>query len=325
MRADRLLSILLLMQVRRRVTAQELARRLEVSERTIYRDMEALSMAGVPVAAERGTGGGWFLLDAYKTSLTGLNPAEVQALFLTRPPRLLADLGLAKAFEAGLIKLLAALPLRHHRDAEYIRQRIYIDATGWRHSSAEDISFLATLQEAIWQERKLHLTYQRGDTTTVKRLIDPLGLVAKGSVWYLAAAVEGELRTYRVSRIQEARITDQPCLRPQAFDLASYWEQSSAQFKANLPRYPVTIRVVPAILPRLRSVWRYAQIEAESPPDADGWLTLSVQFETEEEACEYILSLGAQIEILEPLSLRQKIVDLAKKIVAFYEGRDLSR
>jgi len=320
MRADRLLSILLLLQVHRRMTASELAKRLEVSERTIYRDMEALSAAGVPVFAERGVGGGWSLLEGYRTNLTGLNEAEIQALFLDKPSHILSDLGLGKASEAALIKLLAALPSMSRRDAEYVRQRIHVDSAGWHQSSEEDVSFLPKLQEAIWQERKLHLSYQRGDGNTVERLVDPLGLVAKGRVWYLAAAVEGEARTYRVSRVQDARMTDQPCVRPKDFDLAAYWEQSCADFIASLPRYPATVRVVREILPRIRAL-RYARIEGVSPPDEDGWITLSVQFETEEEACEYVLGFGPQIEVLEPQELREKVIHLAESVVAFYAQR----
>jgi len=186
MRADRLLSILLLLQVHRRVTARELAKRLEVSERTIHRDMEALSAAGVPVVAERGTGGGWGLLEAYQTNLTGLNEVEIQALFLTRPARLLDDLGLHQASEAALIKLLAALPSLSRRNAEYVRNRIHIDATRWSNQE-EAIPYLPTLQDAIWQERKLHITYRRGDDACVERLVDPLGVVPRGvcGTWWL--------------------------------------------------------------------------------------------------------------------------------------------
>src|SRR6266487_2179317 len=194
MRADRLLSIVLLLQIHRRMTAHELARRLEVSDRTIYRDMDALSAAGIPVYAERGTGGGCSLLEAYRTNLTGLTEAEVRTLFLPGTSRLVADLGLSDAFEAAFLKLLAALPSIYHRAAEDARQRIYVDTTRWNYP-AEHVPHLHTIQEAVWQERKLQLSYQRGDGTTVQRLVDPLGLVAKAGVWYLVAAVEGETRT----------------------------------------------------------------------------------------------------------------------------------
>src|SRR5437762_4888295 len=172
MRADRLLSILLLLQVHRRMTARELAKRLEVSERTIHRDMEALGTSGVPVIAERGIGGGWSLMEAYRTNLTGLSQPEIQAVFLSGSSRLLSDLGLQKASEAAFIKLLAALPSMHRDGAESVRQRIHIDTAGWTHTE-ENVTFLPVLQEAIWQERKLHLTYHRNDDVVVVRLVDP--------------------------------------------------------------------------------------------------------------------------------------------------------
>lgn len=318
MRADRLLSILLLLQVHRRLTARDLAKRLEVSERTIHRDMEALSMAGVPVVAGRGTGGGWGLLEAYRTNLTGLNEAEIQAVFLSGPPRLLADLGLDKAAQAALIKLLAALPALSRRNAEEIRQRIYVDAASWR-QPGEAIPFLPTLQEAIWLERKVRLSYQRGgDGAAIERLVEPLGLVAKGSIWYLVAAVEGEFRSYRVSRVQDATLTDEPFTRPRDFDLAAHWEQSTTEFKANLPRYPATVRADPAIVPRMRQESHYTRLQRVGLPEADGWVTVDILFEEEHSAREYILSFGPQIEVLEPAALREQVLEAAQGIVARY-------
>jgi predicted DNA-binding transcriptional regulator YafY len=318
MRADRLLSILLLLQVHRRVTARELAKRLEVSERTIHRDMEALGAAGVPVVAGRGTGGGWGLLEAYRTNLTGLNEAEIQALFLSGPPRLLADLGLDKASQAALIKLLAALPSLSRRSAEEMSQRIYVDAAGWR-QPGEAIPFLPILQEAIWQERKVRLSYQRGgDGSAVERLVEPLGLVAKGSIWYLVAAVEGEFRSYRVSRVQGAALTDESFVRPPGFDLAAHWEQSTTEFKANLPRYPATLRADPALLPRMRQESHYSRILRVGEPEADGWVTVEMLFEEEHSARDYVLSFGPQMEVLEPPSLREQVLEAAKGIVARY-------
>lgn len=321
MRADRLLSILLHLQVHQRLTARELAQRLEVSERTIYRDMDALSAAGIPVVAERGPEGGLGLLEEYRTNLTGLNETEIQALFLTRPARLLADLGLDRAAEAGLLKLLAALPSIHRQGAEYVRQRIHVDVTGWNRAE-EVVPFLSTLQEAVFQERRLHLTYQRNDETVVERLVDPLGLVAKGSVWYLVAAVEGEVRTYRVSRVQAARVTAERCLRPLAFDLAAYWEQSAAQFKATLPHYHVTLRAAPEILPLLRYLVKQSRIERTDPPDEQGWTTLAIRFDVEREACHFALGFGPQVEVLEPVELRQKIIQQAKSMIDFYTQKN---
>lgn len=331
MRADRLLSILLLLQVNRRLTAGELAQRLEVSERTIHRDMEALSTAGIPVAAERGAGGGWFLIEAYQTNLTGLNPPEVQALFLTKPAPLLADLGLHQAAEAALIKLSAALPILSRREAEVARQRLYIDVAGWR-PSEEDISCLPILQQAIWRERKLEISYQRANGMAVERLVDPLGLIAKGRIWYFIAAVEGsssegaepiegEARTYRVSRVRAARLTGQPCVRPKGFNLVAYWEESKAHFVANLPRYPVTVRVDPTILPRLQSAGHFVRVEQIGLPDAGGWIEVRLRFEIEAEACGYILGFGSQIEVVEPAALRAKVIHLAEGALALYTRR----
>jgi len=317
MRADRLLSIMLLLQVHQRVTSRELARRLEVSERTIHRDMDALGAAGIPVYAERGPGGGWALSEAYQTNLTGLNEAEIQALFLATPPQLLADLGLHQAADAALIKLMAALPAISRHDAEFARQRIHVDGAGWLRAR-EAVPFLPAIQEALWQERKLKLTYQRGDDSTVERLADPLGLVAKGSIWYLVAGIEGAVRTYRVARMRAAAVTDLPCERPANFDLAAHWEQSSIEFRANLPRYPATLRADPAALPALRAPGRYARVERVDGPDDGGWLRVDMLFEEELNACEYVLSFGPRLEVLEPQSLRELVRSAAEGIIALY-------
>lgn len=322
MRADRLLSILLLLQSRRRLTARELAERLEVCERTIHRDMEALSASGFPVVAERGSGGGWSLLGDYRTNLTGLKEAEIQALFLTRTPRLLADLGLDKASDAALLKISAALPAVFRDNAEYARQRIHIDVTGWN-TAQETAPNLHTLQEAIWQERQLQFTYQRHGCDDIERLVDPLGLVAKGSVWYLVGVCEGEVRSYRVSRIRDASVTGETYARPAGFDLAAFWEQSSAQFKAALPRYSATVRVHPDIFPRLGYAGRFARIQPlDEPPDAAGWMKVLLRFDTEEMACEYVLSFGARMEVLEPLALREGVIRLAENVVTFYASKE---
>lgn len=322
MRSDRLLSVLLLLQVYRRLTSRELAARLEVSERTIYRDMDALSAAGVPVTALRGAGGGWTLPESYQTNLTGLNPAEVQALFLAKPAKLLEDLGLRGAAEGALVKLLASLPTRQRQDAEFIRQRIYIDAAGW-HPSAEKAPALPVLQDAIWQGRKLLMTYERSDGGAVERRVDPLGLVAKGSAWYLVAAVAGEVRTYRASRVSEARLDEEPCERPAGFDLAAFWQQSAAQFVSNLPRYPAVLRAAPALLPRLRLAGRFARVEAVGPPDEAGWCVVRMLFETQQEAQEYVLGFGAGVVVLEPVELRDLVIEQAQAVVRFYLGSGL--
>lgn len=320
MRADRLLSILLLLQVHRRLTARELAARLEVSPRTIHRDMEALSAAGVPVYALRGAAGGWVLPDEYRTDAAGLHEAEVRALFLATPARLLADLGLDRAAEAALIKLLAALPAAGRRGADDVRQRIHLDVAGW-HPSEETAPHLAALQEAVWRGRRLRLGYERHGGATVEREVDPLGLVAKGSVWYLVAAAEGEPRTYRVSRVREATVLDQPCVRPEGFDLPAFWEASKARFVTALPRYPVTLRVDPALIPELRTAGRWSRVEQVDPPGADGWSGVRMRFELREDARACALGFGPRLEVLEPADLREEVARLAAGIVDLYAPR----
>jgi predicted DNA-binding transcriptional regulator YafY len=318
MRAGRLLSIVLLLQSRGRLTARELARRLEVSERTILRDMDALSGAGIPVVAERGAGGGWSLLGEYRTDLTGFSEAEIQSLFVTRPARLLADLNLEQAAEGALLKLLAALPSTYRRGAEYVRQRIHLDATGWRQSE-ESAPLLRELQEAVWNERRLKLAYRRGECEEVERVADPLGLVAKGSVWYLVASVDGEPRSYRVSRILRAEPTGEPCERPQGFALAEFWQQSTARFGATLPCYRVVARVRREAVFRLPYAGRFARIEETGEPDAAGWVRVALRFDAEEMAVEYAMGFGPLFEVLEPAELREKVVAAARAVVASYE------
>lgn len=317
MRADRLLSILMLLQVHGRLTAQDLAERLEVSERTIYRDMDALSSAGVPVIAERGQGGGWSLLDSYQTTLTGLNLAEIQALFLPRPTHLLADLGWNQAFEAALLKLLSALPTANRQQAEAVSQRIHLDPTGWQHWEEEMAAF-PILQTAIWQERQLQLVYERSDGRLVERLVNPLGLVAKGSVWYFIASINEEIRSYRISRVKSATLTDLSCNRPSGFNLAEYWQRSLTEFKANLPHYRIVVRVAPAAMSWLRYAGYFVRIEQIDSPDAKGWIPVSMRFDVAEAACAYVLGFGANMEVLEPLELRDRVLQTAKETIAFY-------
>lgn len=319
MRADRLFSIVLLLQSHRQLTSRELAGRLEVSARTIHRDMEALSGAGIPVVAERGTGGGWSLLGEYRTNLTGLNEAEIQSLFVSKPSRVLADLNLEKAAEGAFLKLLAALPSVFRRGAEHARQRIYVDTTGWNRAE-EAVPLLQALQEAVWQERRVRLLYGRGDCAAASaRTVDPLGLVAKGSVWYFVAATEeGEVRSYRVSRVEGAQLLDERSVRPPDFDLAAFWEQSSAQFRAHLPQYRARVRVRREIVARLPYAGRFARVERTGEPDAEGWVEVSLGFDAEELACEYALGFGTQLEVLEPLALRERVADAARSVVAFY-------
>ena len=319
MRADRLLSIMLLLQIYQRLTAGELARRLEVSERTIHRDMEALSTAGVPVTALRGTGGGWALVDGYRTNLTGLNGEEIQTLFAGLPERLLTDLNLDRASDAAHVKLLAALPPASRAVAEYARRRIHVDVAGWG-SAEEALPHLHTIQEAVWQGRRLSLAYGTGcdGAPPGERLVDPLGLVAKGSVWYLVARAGGEVRSYRVSRVASARLCEEACERPEGFDLAAFWGGSVARFKSEMPSFRATLRAHKSIMHLLPYAGRFSRLEEASEPDGAGWATVRMRFQFEEDACGLALGFGTRVEVVEPARLREKIRKMAEEVVAFY-------
>jgi len=292
MRADRLLSILLQLQLHGQLTSRDLAKRLEVSERTVHRDMGALGSAGVPVVAERGVGGGWSLMDGYRANLTGLSESELQAMIVTRPEKLLARLKLV-------------LPKLNQHNAELARQRIYIDLNGWNRSS-EQVPHLPLLQDAVWRDRKVRMMY--GDECASERIVDPLGLVAKGSIWYLVAQIEGSIRSYRVSRVQEATILDASFIRPADFDLEKFWEESSMKFKERLPRYEVVIRASAPVVKWLRTLMRFGAID-----EVDGE-RVRMHFDAEEVARAVLLGVGDQIEIVEPQSLRENVVATARRI-----------
>src|SRR5215472_9846606 len=230
LRADRLLSMLLLLQTRGRMTARELAARLEVSERTIYRDLDALSLAGVPIYTERGPGGGCELLNGYQTKLTGLTEMEVRALFLLGVSHPLTDLGLDHALEDALLKLSAALPSTSRASATQVHQRIHLDASLPSHNG-EALLHLQIIQQALWQDRTLRLTC----THQCEQSVNPYGLVSKAGEWYLVGAIAGEMRVLRVSRIQAAQMTEEHFTRPEVFDLATYWINYNARLHESQP------------------------------------------------------------------------------------------
>ena len=319
MRADRLLSIVLLLQAHHQMTSRDLASRLEVSERTIHRDMDALSGAGIPVVAARGSGGGWSLLGEYRTDLTGLTETEIQSLFVTKPAKLLADLRLEKAADGALLKLLACLPATFRQGVDRARQRIHVDVSGWSRRE-EAVPFLPILQEALWLERYVQITYERGKHgEQVQRVIAPFGLVAKGSVWYLVGAVDAHVRSYRVSRIAHAEILNERTVVPEDFDLAQYWEQSSSAFKATVPNFVATFWVSPAIWQRLWFAGRFARVTETEEIDARGWRKAVIGFDVEEMACEYAVSFGPYLEVIEPASLREKVITMAQATLEFYK------
>jgi predicted DNA-binding transcriptional regulator YafY len=315
MKADRLLATLLLLQARKRLTGRELAKRLEVSERTVHRDMEALSAAGVPVFALRGAQGGWQLDEDWRTRVPGLDEAELRALLMAQP-RVIGDPRLAAAAERALAKLMAALPVPLRERAASIRQRLYVDTTGWR-GTTENLAMLPIVQEGVWRDRKLAFVYWRAGRERVERIVDPLGMVAKGSTWYLVANTPAGFRTYRVSRIEGARLLDEPSARPANFDLAAYWESSTEEFREGWKRYHATLRLEPRAAERMKT-WRIAspvQDGASPNADAEGWITLHVQFGHEDEAFFVVMGLGAEVDVIEPVSLRDRVAAAVAAVI----------
>jgi predicted DNA-binding transcriptional regulator YafY len=313
MKADRLLSALLLLQAHGRLTGREMSRRLEVSLRTVHRDMEALSMAGVPVFALRGARGGWQLEEGWRTQVPALDEAELLGLLMSQP-RIVGDGRLAGAAASALRKLTAALPAALRERAASIRQRLYVDTTGWR-GTAENLAMLPIVQDAVSRDRKLSMVYRRPgeNVEAVQRVVDPLGLVAKGSAWYLVARTPEGFRTYRVSRIEEAAALDVPSERPPNFELEAHWKSSTDAFRENLPRFHATLRLEPRAAAWVRR-WRMAWTE-QGPPDGDGWITFQARFEHEDEATFVVLGLGARVDVIEPDELRARVVNEANAII----------
>ena len=329
MRADRLLSILLLLQSRGQMTGRELAERLEVSERTLHRDMDALSAAGVPVFALRGSRGGWQLEENWRTQVPGLDEAELHALLMAQP-RILGDRKLAAAAERALGKLMASLPVPLRARAESMRQRLYVDTTGW-FGGAEDLSMLPIVQEAVTRDHKLKIRYSSrrsrfehagGESENVsERIVDPLGLVAKGSTWYLVANTNRGFRTFRVSRIQNALLLDVACERPASFDLEAHWRSATENFLKNSPRFEAMLYLHPDAAREIET-WRMTVQSAQNKhdPSRDSWVTLRVNFEDEQQAAFVTLAFGAKVEVLAPESLRTRIRHELLATVRQYEN-----
>jgi predicted DNA-binding transcriptional regulator YafY len=324
MRADRLLSLLMLLQTRGRMTARTLAAELEVTERTIYRDLTALSASGVPVYTERGPGGGVGLVEEYRTSLTGLTPDEARALFMIRVPAPLTQLGVGKEFKAALLKLSAALPDSRRAEEERARQRILLDSSWW-FQAGEAVPCLQTVQQALWQDRPLRVQV-RSDffNTHFEQDVEPYGLVAKASVWYLVHGRAGNMHVTRLSQVVVAEILPDNFARPADFDLAAFWEKWCSEYEAQAP-YLARVRISPEVLPMLRYYLeeRARDSLGDNPAsDADGWVTLDLPFESFITARTRLLGLGRAVEVLSPEPLRKSLVDFAEQIVGFYKGRD---
>ncbi len=305
------MSLLLLLQTRGRMTAAELAAELEVSVRTIYRDAESLSAAGVPLYGDAGPDGGYRLVEGYRTRLTGLTEREAESLFLAGLPGPAAELGLGPVVAAAQLKLLAALPPQLRDRAGRGSGRFHLDAPGWYHDT-EDVPHLAAAADAVWNERVLRVRYRRWrEPREISRDLRPYGLVLKGGRWYLVAEGEQRVSTYRVSQVLELDATGERFTRPADFDLAAHWRTALAEFEAGRRRGEAVIRLSPRGVRRLPdnvspAVARAALRDA-ADPDAGGWVRVVIPVESTAHATGELLRLGADVEVLEPAELRESI------------------
>lgn len=322
MRASRLLSVLLLLQNRGRMTAEQLAAELEVSVRTVYRDIDALSAAGVPVYADRGRAGGYQLLDGYRTRLTGLTEPEAQALALAGLPEAAAELGLGAVLAAARRKVTAALPAELRDRADAVAERFHLDMPGW-FRDIERPEHLPALADAVWRDRRVVIGYRKWGNEEVERTLDPLGLIFKAGRWYLAARrASGRIATYRVGRIHTLTDTGTHFGRPAGFDIATYWQGWSQDFERRM--HPRVARVRMSRRARdlaafyLGATGAAAVREATAPPDADGWQLVELPVEAGAPALGELLRFGPHVEVLEPADLRRDVADAIRTMGAIY-------
>jgi predicted DNA-binding transcriptional regulator YafY len=314
------------------MTAQALAEELEVSVRTVYRDVESLGASGVPIYADRGPAGGYQLLDGYRTRLTGLTSEEAGTLFLAGMPGPAAELGLGSVLAAAELKLRASLPGELADRADRVRERFHLDAPGWFRAD-EPTPFLAVVADAVWGSRQLSVRYRRWKTPReVTRTLSPLGVVLKAGRWYLAAESNSHLTCYRVAQILEAQPLDTPVVRPDGFDLAEFWQEWTQRYERSVYTASATVRMRSSALEFMAFVFppemsRVAR-ESASPPDADGWVITTVPIESLKDGQVQLLKLGADAEVLDPPELRAKLVEAARGLARTYlypgEGKEPS-
>lgn len=323
-RAARLVRIVLLLQTRGRATADELAAELEVSVRTVYRDLAALGAAGVPVYGERGDGGGYRLVGGYRTTLTGLTSDEAGALLLTGAAApMVSQLGIGSLLAATRLKLLAAIPPGMRGVATRAEQRFHLDPSTWAHTRGRCQHHLQTVARAVWEDRVLRLEYRAGGRdTAVRRTVHPLGLVHKTGTWYLVAQHRRSARVYRVDRIARAEASSAPAQRPDGFDLAAFWDAWEREYAAELPSFSAEVRLGP-------TAQRYRDALGALGPrdvvderlDRDGWRRQTLVFDTPAVAAAALLALAPEVEVVAPATLRDDLVGIARRVVERHTTR----
>jgi predicted DNA-binding transcriptional regulator YafY len=319
---------MMLLQSKGRLTAKELARELEVSERTIYRDVTALGTSGVPLYTEPGPGGGISLMEHYRSDLTGLTKEEVQALFMLSIPAPLMDLGLDRRLKGALFKLSAALPVALRGQEHRARQRIHIDSDRWE-PAGEAGPYLMILQQAVWGDNRLEIQYRSllgSRAGTLKAEIEPYGLVAKEGAWYLVAFRVDHIVVLGVDRILDARLSTEKFVRSADFDLVSFWQTWCVENQDRRPRFETTVRVSAAFQPFVSRVWGDTiamEIGDGNENQEAGATVWRLVFSSFDEARGRLLALGRSVEVIEPLALRLSVIDFAHQIVSLYRDEEI--
>lgn len=313
MRADRLLAMMMLLQTEGKMTSQSLADKLEVSRRTILRDIDALSTAGVPIYAEGGHGGGIVLDEQYRTTLAGMRDKEIGTLFIGSNTQLLKEIGLGDAAESTLLKLRAVLPTSHQLSVEHIRQRILIDPIWWWHD-AQPLPWWDQLQQAVFEDRCIQVVYERNNGEIAERVLEPYSLVAKSSVWYLIANHAEELHTYRVSRFHQIELFDRYFQRREDFDLSRHWQKQLQRFGELVSDYTFTLCMDPKKMNFIKTIvsGRYDQVEE---PGADGWVTIQFHLESMDLAKMLVFGLGQDAVVVEPQQLQEAVLSTAEAML----------
>lgn len=323
------MSILMLLQsARGRVSARSLAAKLEVSTRTVYRDIDELGAAGIPVYAERGRNGGFRLRDGWRTKLTGLSESEAETLFLAGLPGPAAELGFAKAVSTARLKLLAALPPTLQPSAERIAARFHLDPGIWfQHAVA--LPSLPVIARAVWTERMLKLRYRRaGETDARPRRLGPLGLVLKAGVWYLVAQRGNAVRTYRAANIHDAEITNEAFARPKHFDLAAHWREAVREYEGGVYHEHADVRLSPRGVYMLDLLGPYvvrAAAETASKPDRKGWVRCTLPLESIDFGIRELMRLGDEVRVLGPRELRARLGESAMRMARMHRMRQSRR
>jgi predicted DNA-binding transcriptional regulator YafY len=318
MRASRLLSILILLQIHGRVSARALAERFEVSKRTIYRDVDELSAAGVPIYAERGAAGGFALLDGWQTRLTGMTGEEAEAILLSSLPATAADLGFGETAATARLKLFAAMPAQSSAAAQRVADRFHFDPVPWHRRPAPRREELRLLARAVWECRRLSLTYESWAGAR-PRTLEPLGIVLKAGEYYFVALRRGRPAIHKLEYARDLVLLDEGFARPAGFDLAAAWREALDQFEASLRRDTARLRVAPAAMSRLGSLTAdMAEPIFAAAPQADGWRDVEVPIESVAYAAGQLLGLGAAVEILAPETLRAELKRRAEAVAALY-------